>query len=136
MQFGGSNVLRVMMPAGCKSVATDGFLKVTGPNVETEVWLVRDAQTVDAAIGRIPQQIETEFKNFKLDGTTDITVAGSPAKRLTGSGNEADDGDPGHADVIVFKVGDHVFVACTHDEHLTDVYRQTMLTLVQTAQVP
>jgi hypothetical protein len=50
--------------------------------------------------------------------------------------HEADDGDAGAADVIAFKVGDHVFVACDHGESLDPMGQQWLLTLVQTAQMP
>jgi hypothetical protein len=78
----------------------------------------------------------SEFKNFKSNQTSELTIAGSPAKRMVGDGEEADDGDPGKADVIVFKVGDHVFVACDHGETINETGQQGLLTLVQTAHMP
>jgi hypothetical protein len=136
MQSGGSNVLRLATPANSKCVAKDGSLKLTTPQFELDVWLVPGAQTVDQAIGSVGTQIASEFKDFKPDQTTDLTIAEAPAKRLAGTGHEADDGDNGEADVIVFKVGDHIFVACTHDESLPPTARQGMLTTVQTAETP
>ena len=117
MQSGGANVLKLTTPAGTKCVAEDGSLKFDSPKYYVEVWLVSGAKTVDEAMGCVSSQIVSEFKNFKPDQTTDLTIAGSPAKRMVGVGNEADDDDPGKADVIVFKVGDHVFVACNHGEN-------------------
>jgi hypothetical protein len=117
-------------------VTGDGTLHFTAPQYEVEFWLVPGVQTVDDAVGHVSTQIISEFKDFKPDHATDLTVAGSPAKRLVGAGHEADDGDPGDADIIVFKVGDHVFVACNHGESLNPVGQQGMLSLVQTAQVP
>ena len=92
------------------------------------------AQTVDEAVGRVSEQITDEFKNLKVTNSTDLTVAGAPAKRQEGSGEEADDGDAGKADVIVFKMGQHIFVACTHGEALNPAAQEWMLKLVQEAK--
>ena len=136
MQSGGTNVLRLTTSADCKCAANDGSLKINAPQFEVEVWIVPGAKTVDEAMRSVGAQIVDEFKDFKADSTTDLTIAGSPAKRLVGPGHEADDGDPGAADLIVFKVGYHVFVACTHGEKLTPLGQQGILTMVQTAQMP
>jgi len=136
MQSRGTDVLTLRAPAGTKCVAEEGSLKFDSPKYYAEVWLVSGAKTVDEAMGRVSTQIVSEFKNFKENETTDLTIAGSPAKRMVGVGEEADDGDPGKADVIVFKVGDHVFVACNHGESLTEAGQLGLLALVQTAQKP
>lgn len=138
MQTGGTNDLRLTIPGTTKCEAKDGSLHISNypPQYEVFVWRVRDAHTVDDAIGHVSKQIVSEFKDFKPAHTTDLTIAGAPAKRLYGSGNEADDGDPGKADVIVFKVGEHIFVACTHGENLSPIAQEGMLTFVQTAQAP
>ncbi len=91
---------------------------------------------MDEAVGRVNVQIADQFKDFKPDHTTDLTIAGSPARQLIGPGHEADDGDAGAADVSVFKVADHIFIACYHSESLDPSGEQWMLTLVQTAQLP
>ena len=136
MQSGGVDVLKLTGPADFKCVAEDGSLKFDAPTFYAEYWLVAGAHTVDESLQRVGTVIESEFKNFKPSQTTDLTIAGSPAKRMVGDGEEADDGDPGQADVIVFKVGNHVFVACNHGEKLTPVGQEGMLTLTQTAQAP
>lgn len=136
MQSAGTDVLKLRAPVGTKCVAEDGSLKFDSPKYYAEVWLVSGAKTVEEATGRVGEQIVSEFKNFKPTETTDLTIAGSPAKRMVGAGEEADDGDPGKADVIVFKVGDRVFVACDHGESLTEAGQQGLLALVETAQKP
>ena len=136
MQSGGANVLRLTASPDWKCDAKDGWLQIKAPHSAFEVWLVSGASMVDEGIGHIGKQIESEFKDFKPDSTTDLTVAGSPAKRLAGIGHEADDGDNGEADLIVFKVGGHVFIALTHDEALSPQSRAGLLALVQTAQAP
>jgi hypothetical protein len=136
MKSGGANVLKLTPPAETKCVAEDGELKFDAPKYYIEVWLASGAKTVDEATKRVSSQIVSEFKNFKPNEMTDLTIAGSPAKRIVGVGEEADDGDPGKADVIVFKVGNDVFVACNHGETLNDAGQKGLLTLVQTAQKP
>jgi hypothetical protein len=136
MKSGGASVLKLTGPADFKCVAEDGALKFDTPKFYAEYWLAAGAHTVDEAVGRVATQIESEFKNFKPNKTTDLTIAGSPAKRMVGDGEEADDGDPGQADVIVFKVGDHVFVACDHGEKLSAAGQEGTLALTQTAQAP
>lgn len=137
MQSGGTDVLKLTSSAPYKCRSADGSLHFTLPQqYEVEVWIVPGAKAVDQALGKVDSQIVSEFRDFKPDHTTDLTVAGQPAKRLTGKGHEADDGDPGAADVIVFKAGDHVFIACTHGEGLDPAAQQGMLTLVQSAQTP
>jgi len=136
MKSGGADVLKLTGPADFKCVAEDGSLKFDAPKFYAEYWLAAGAHTVDEAVQRVGTQIESEFKNFKPTQTTDLTIAGSPAKRMLGNGEEADDGDPGQADVIVFKVGDHVFVACDHGEKLSAAGQEGMLALTQTAQAP
>jgi hypothetical protein len=136
LQSGGANVLQFATPERAKCKSTDGFLAIMTPKYNVEFWVVPQARSVDEATGRVSALIVNEFKNFKPTRTTDLTVAGSPAKRLVGNGNEADDGDPGQADVIVFKVGDRIFVGCNHGEGLTPAGQQGLLTLTQSAQRP
>jgi hypothetical protein len=136
MQAGGVNVLKLTGPANMRCLNADGSLQLHGPEYNVEFWLMRGAKTVDEGVGRVSSQIVDEFKDFKADRTTDLTVAGSPAKRLVGHGREADDGDPGEADVIVFKVGEHIFVGCNHGEGLVPAGQQGLLMVVQSAQRP
>jgi hypothetical protein len=81
---------------------------------------------VDEAMGHVNSQIADQFKDFKPDHTTDLIIAGSPAKRLVGPGHEADDCDAGAADVILFKVGNHIFIACYHGVSLDPSGEQWM----------
>jgi len=136
MQFGGASVLKITAPSDFKCVSGDGTLHFTGPKYEVEFWLMPGVQTIEAAIPLVKTQIADQFKDFKLERTNDLKIAGAPAYELLGSGHEADDGDPGDADVIVFKVGDRIFVAVNHDESLTPAGQQGLLSLVQTAALP
>jgi hypothetical protein len=134
VQSDGHNVLRVTVADDVTCTPREGSLHLEMRNHTLEIWLVPDAKTVDEAAERVPQQIMTEFKDFKATGTTHLTIADAPAQRLMGFGIEADDGDPGNADVIVFKVGDNIFMACVHGESLPPSAQQWMLTVVQTAR--
>jgi hypothetical protein len=136
LHSGGLPMLRLTMPERAKCQAQEGALFIKSPKYNAEVWLVAGARTVDEALPRVPGQIIGEFQNFKPHQSSDLTVAGSPAKRQVGSGLEADDGDPGEADVIVFKVGERIFVGCAHGEGLSAADHQGLLTLVQSAQQP
>jgi hypothetical protein len=136
MHAGGRDVLRVSMPADTECKAEDGVLQIRSRDGYVYVWVVRGANSVDDAVGRVGDEIKSEFKDFKATTTSALTVAGAPAKRLMGSGTEADDGDPGTADVVVFKTGEHVFVACTHGESIPASAQAQMMRLVQTAQAP
>jgi hypothetical protein len=136
LQSGGAPVLKLATPDRATCKTKDGMLAIHTPKYDLEYWLVPGAKTVDEAVPRVPTQIAEEFKSFKATQTTDLTIAGSPAKRLQGAGNEADDGDPGEADVIVFKVGDRIFVACNHGEGLSPAGHQGLLTVTQSAQRP
>jgi hypothetical protein len=66
-----------------------------------------------------------------------VDIAGAPAKHIIGPGNEADDGDPGNAEVVLFVVGGRVFAGCVHGE-FDDASRArpAMMAVLQTAHAP
>lgn len=136
LQAGGKNVLMVMAAADITCTPKEGSLTLKGHGNQLDIWLVSGAKTVDDAIAKVPDQIKSEFKDFKAKSTTDVTVAGNPGKRIMGAGTEADDGDPGTADVVVFKAGDNVFVACVHGEHIPADAPAWMMTILGTAKAP
>ena len=80
------------------------------------LWDVPGAKTVADAVPQAGKIIKSEFVEFAASETKDIKVAGHDAKHLIGKGEEADDNDPGSADVVVFTDGKHVFAACVHGE--------------------
>ena len=80
------------------------------------LWRVPGAQTVDAVIPLVGTVIKSEFLEFKLESTTTLQVAGHEARHLKGKGEEADDNDPGGAEVVVFTDGTNFFAACVHGE--------------------
>ena len=64
-------------------------------------------------------------------------VADAPAKHVMGRGVEADDFDPGTADVVIFTAGKTVFAACVHGEGNDAAReREPMLAVLETAKGP
>jgi hypothetical protein len=132
-------VLRLTLPPGAKGVEDGGMFTVTdaGGNFRFFVWTVENAKTLDEAVSRVPDVIKGEFRDFKFTETKELTVAGAPARQLTGTGTEADDGDPGNAAVVLFTVGDHIFAACVHGEGKpSEAILKFMLNTIQTAKAP
>jgi len=80
------------------------------------LWDVPGAKTVAEAVPQAGKFIKSEFVEFAVGETKTINVAGHEAKHLMGKGEEADDNDPGTADVVIFTDGKHVFAACVHGE--------------------
>jgi hypothetical protein len=111
--------------------------KYNGKAITLYLWVVPKAKTVAGAISHIDDVIKSEVLNFKPDSTETITVAGAEAKHLKGKSVEADDQDPGTTDVVVFKVGKTVCVACVHGEHeMAAKQRQPMLDALKTVKAP
>jgi hypothetical protein len=128
-------VLRVS-PAP-KVTSSNGYVNIKTGKMSLHVWAVPDAKTAGDALPRAAEIIKSEFINFKTTSTMDMDIAGAPAKHVTGSGNEADDGDPGNAEVVFFVAGGRVFAACVHGE-FDDASRARapMMAVLKTAQAP
>lgn len=77
---------------------------------------VPGAKTVDEVIPRVGAVIKSDFLEFKAESTETLQVAGHEAKHLKRKGEEADDNDPGGAEVVVFTDGTNVYVAWVHGE--------------------
>ena len=106
----------LIVPAAAKITSTNGYLHIQTTNLSLHIWAVTNAATVNDAVPHAAEIIKSEFVKFKPVSTTDITVDVSPAKRVIGSGNEADDNDPGNAEVVFFTFHGRVFAACVHGE--------------------
>jgi hypothetical protein len=136
MQAGGHDVLSLEAPVDANCTLADGSVKVESKEGHVEFWMARNSRTVEEGVAHLKTQIASEFKGFTPTGTTELTVSGSPAKQVMGTGHEADDNDPGTAEAIVFKVGGRIFVALTHGETLRPSAQELMLKMVQTAKAP
>ena len=138
MDGGGKQVLRIFAPAESTWTLAEGTIHLKAPDGYVDIWLVRDAKSLEDAARHVPDAIASEFKGFKQ--TSSIPFTGGPGGRqglrLGGSGVEADDNDPGTADVVVFQAGSRFFIACTHGETLRAGAQALMQTLVRTAVVP
>ncbi len=133
----GKPALQLKVPAAAKLTSTNDYLKIVTTNLELYIWAVPNAKTVNDAVPRAAEIIKSEFLNFKTAATKDTEIAGAPAKDVTGPGNEADDEDPGNAEVIFFAAGTRVFAACVHGEFDNAAKeKEPMMAVLHTAQTP
>ena len=100
------------------------------------LWAVADAKSPEQVIARLGDIIKSEFVGFNPTGIKPVTLPGAKATQVFGTGKEADDGDPGLAEVVVFSVGGHVFVACVHGESIADWNRDFMMAALKTISTP
>ncbi|HEY3854381.1 MAG TPA: hypothetical protein VGO67_08325 [Verrucomicrobiae bacterium] len=133
----GKPALVLQAPASAKTTFSNAFINIKTAKLALYIWAAPDAKVAGDAVPRVGELIKSEFVKFKTTSVKDISVAGATAKDVIGSGNEADDGDPGHAEVILFEVGDHVFAACVHGE-FDDAFREkeAMMAVLKTAHAP
>ena len=133
----GKPALALRIPTGAKLTRANGYLRIQTSNLTLHVWAVPNASTSMEALPRTAEIIKSEFLNFKTTATMDMEIAGAPAKHVMGSGNEADDRDPGNAEVVLFVVGGHVFAGCVHGEADDAAKaRAAMMAVLKTAQAP
>jgi hypothetical protein len=133
----GKPALALLVPAAAKVTSSNDYVNIRTTNMSLHVWAVPNARTAKDAVPRLAKLIQSEFIKFKTTSAEDVVVAGAPARHVIGSGNEADDGDPGNAEVVFFVVGGHVFAGCVHGE-FDDASRARapMMAVLQTARVP
>lgn len=95
----------------------DGSTEIDIPmsGVHIEVWALSQT-SVEEAEKQVAELIKGYVTKFKVTETKAIAVAGAPGKQLTGTGEEADDGDPSNADVYLFSVEGKVYMICAHGE--------------------
>ena len=137
LSLDGKPVLALQVPATARVTSSNGYVNIKTTNMSLHVWAVSEANTANDALPRVAELIKSEFIKFKTTATMDMVIAGAPATHVTGSGNEADDGDPGHAEVVLFVVGGHVFAGCVHGE-FDDAARARapMMAMLQTVKAP
>jgi hypothetical protein len=137
LSIDGKPALALRIPLTAKIVSSNGYVNIRTTNMSLHVWVVADAKVVGDALPRAADLIKSEFVNFKPAATNDLVIAGTPARHVTGPGNEADDNDPGNAEVVLFEVGDRVFAGCVHGE-FDDASRARapMMTVLKTAHLP
>ncbi len=133
----GAAVLSISAPQSAKVTTEKEKTVIDTKDMELDLWVVPKAKTVAEAIAGLDDIIKSEVLKFSPASTDSITVAGAEGKHLKGKAVEADDQDPGTADVVVFTVGKAVVVACVHGEGDAAVRRrQPMLDALKTVKAP
>ncbi len=113
---GGKPAIKLSVPKDAKVTTKGEKTSVEAKNLWIYLWHVSAAKTVADAVPHVAELIKSEFTGFTVGDTKPLTVAGHPAKHLLGKGAEADDGDPGSAEVVIFTDGKGIFAACVHGE--------------------
>ena len=133
----GTPALVLKIPQSVKVTSKKEKTEIKTKEMTLYIWAIPTAKTVDEGTAQIPNVISREVVQFVATNTNTITVAGAVAKHLIGRGVEADDYDPGTADVIVFTTGKSVFAACVHGEGNDAAReREPMLAVLKTAKLP
>ena len=124
-------------PPAAKVTTNKAPTEIKTKDMTLYLWAIPAAQTVDEGVAQIASVISQQVVKFAPTTTNTITVAGAVAKHLIGRGVEADDNDPGTADIVVFTTGKAIFAACVHGEANDAVReREPMLSVLKTAKAP
>lgn len=120
-----------------KGDATKTDIHAGKHEVHIQLWRVANVKSVQDAIPMVADLIKSEVTEFKAHETKSITVAGSAAKHIIGTGSEADDGDPSNAEVYLFSSGGNVFLMCAHGEGTgASKVRSSLVKVLATAKKP
>ena len=124
--------IALQLPEGSKTFRSkNGTVSIDVPkcSANIQVWALSNA-TVDEAVKQVADLVKGQVTHFKVTGSKAITVAGNAGQQVTGTGEEADDGDPSSADVYLFRVDGKVFVICAHGEGDNSVKSRATLTAI------
>ena len=129
--------LELVVSSGAKVSPVKTKTVIHTTNMFLHVWPVPGAKTLNEAQVRLGDVLKDDVLKFSASATNEIIVAGSPARHLIGKGVEADDGDDATADVVIFAMGNRIFIACVHGEgNEASQERGPMLKMLQTARSP
>jgi hypothetical protein len=117
IKAGDKDSLSLSVPKDAEVKTKGDKTSIIAPHVQAYFWVLPDAKSVAAEVPKAAEVIKSEFVKFTVKSTDSLKVAGHDAKLVKGSGEEADDNDPGTADVVFFTDGKSVFAACVHGEH-------------------
>jgi len=132
---GGTPAMSIKIPQSANVTVTGDHTVVQTKETTFHIWSLDKLKTSEEALPQISDIIKAEFVNFKPDTTNQMTVADAPALHISGKGNEADDGDPGAAQIVLFTAGKHVFAACAHGEFDDAVRRsKEMMKMLKSAR--
>ena len=125
------------VPAQAKIYSNPPKTTIVAPGMFLSLWSVSGPANAADALPLVAAAIQGDVLQFQAGQTNALTVADAPAFHLIGTGVEADDGDPSTADVVVFAVADHAFMACVHGEHNdASREREPMLAALRTVHAP
>ena len=117
VQHNAKPAFNLSLPAGWDAVQVEEKTVIhpgaKHPHIQIWATKAKDLATATADVAAI---VVSEVTHFTPTTTTDLKIAGAPAKQLIGSGEEADDGDPSNADVTLFTVNGVVYVLVNHAE--------------------
>ena len=122
--------ITLQLPVGSKTyVCKDGSVSIDAPKASAhiQVWALSQS-SVEDAVKQVADLVKSQVTKFKVTESKTIRVAGADGKQLTGTGDEADDGDPSNADVYLFTVEGKVFMICAHGEGDSSVKSRATLT--------
>lgn len=73
-------------------------------------------QPIAEAATKIAELIKSEVTNFKSTSLKQIRIGALETFQVTGTGEEADDGDPSKAEIFIFAIEGKNFLICAHGE--------------------
>jgi len=107
---------------------------VQTPEMFLHIWIQKEGASVTGTIARVASVITNDVEEFKAKKQHQVKLGQLQGTLISGSGVEADDGDDGTAEVVVFKVGGRVVVACIHGERMGKAEHKAMLKTLSTAR--
>jgi hypothetical protein len=113
---GGKPALQLTVPKDAKITPKGDKTFIQANSVSVYLWHIPKAKSVADVAGSVADVIKSEFVNLVVGETKNLKVLGHEAKEIMGKGAEADDNDPGSADVVIFTDGKNIFAACVHGE--------------------
>lgn len=133
----GAPAMELTVAKDAKVTAIKDMTAIVSKDLRLYLWLVPAAKTLATAEPLVGEIIKDEFIRWMPTSKSDLKVAGAPALHLLGKGKEADDMDPGQAEVVLFTVGGQIFAACIHGEDKdSEAEHAPMLAVLATAKAP
>jgi hypothetical protein len=114
--IGGEAPLTLTIPQGAEVTTKGRETTIHGKGFWIYLWRTPGAKSIAEVVPHVGDVIKGQFLKYVVESSESIKVAGREARHLMGKGEEADDNDPGTADVVVFTDGQNVFTACVHGE--------------------
>jgi len=100
----GVAVVTLSVPGDAKVTSSAEKTVVDTKELILYLWVVPKAKTVSKVVPKVAEVIKGEVKDFVVQRTNTMTVAGAEAKHLIGRGKEADGGKPASANSSMSRV--------------------------------